>query len=58
VRRIDCADFLPLATACKHVIEADTDEELLEQARVHSREEHPEVEFDEEDVRALIARPV
>jgi len=25
---------------------------------VHVRDEHPDVEFDEEDVRALIARPV
>ncbi|HEX9379986.1 MAG TPA: DUF1059 domain-containing protein [Gaiellaceae bacterium] len=58
MRRIDCADFLPFATACKHVLEAETDEELFEQARVHVREEHPDVEFDEEDVRALIARPV
>jgi predicted small metal-binding protein len=56
VRRIDCADFLPLATACKHVIEGEDDEELLERARAHAREEHPEAEFDEEEVRALIVR--
>jgi predicted small metal-binding protein len=54
VRRIDCADFLPLATACKHVIEGETDDELLDRAREHASEEHPEAEFDEEDVRALI----
>jgi predicted small metal-binding protein len=58
VRHIDCADFLPGAIACKHVLEAETDEELLEQARSHAREEHAELEFDEEDVRALIARQV
>jgi predicted small metal-binding protein len=58
VRRIDCADFLPLATACKHVIEGENDEELLERAREHASEQHPEAELDEEAVRALIARPV
>ena len=58
MRRIDCADFLPFATACKHVIEGETDEELLERAREHTSEQHPDAEFDEEDVRALIARPV
>jgi predicted small metal-binding protein len=58
VRRIDCADFLPFATACKHVIEGEDEEELLERAREHARDEHPDLPFDEEDVRALIARPV
>ena len=56
--RIDCADFLPGAIACKHVIEAETERELIEQARAHAREEHPDAEFDEEDVRALVVRPV
>jgi len=41
VRHIDCSDFLPFGIACKHVLEADTDEELLERARAHTREEHP-----------------
>jgi predicted small metal-binding protein len=58
VRRITCSDFLPLATACKHVVEGETDEELIARAREHANEEHPQAEFDEEDVRALIARPV
>jgi predicted small metal-binding protein len=58
VIRIDCADFLPGAIACKHVVEAETEGEALEQARAHAREEHPEVEFDEEDLRALLARQV
>jgi predicted small metal-binding protein len=40
------------------VLEAETEDELLERARAHAREEHPDVEFDEEDVRALIARQV
>jgi predicted small metal-binding protein len=40
------------------VIEGETDEELLERAREHADEQHPEADFDEEDVRALIARPV
>jgi predicted small metal-binding protein len=58
VRRIDCSDFLPLGIACKHVLEAENEEELVEQARAHAREEHPDAEFDEEGVRALIARQV
>jgi predicted small metal-binding protein len=58
VRRITCSDFLPLAIACKHVIEGETDDELLHRLREHASEEHPQAEFDEEDVRALIARPV
>jgi predicted small metal-binding protein len=57
VRRITCSDFLPLATACKHVVEGTTDEELVERLQEHASEEHPEAEFNEEDVRALIARP-
>ena len=57
MKRIDCADFLPTAGACKHVLEGETDEELLRKAEEHAREEHPEAEFDEESVRALIARP-
>ena len=56
MRRIDCADFLPLGIACKHVLEAVNDEELLEQARQHVREEHLDTDFDEERVRDLIAR--
>ena len=57
MRRIDCADFLPGAIACKHVVEAENEEELVELARAHAREDHPDAEFDEESVRALIARP-
>jgi predicted small metal-binding protein len=38
------------------VLEAVDDEELLQQARQHTREEHPGTEFDEERVRDLIAR--
>jgi predicted small metal-binding protein len=56
VRRIDCADFLPLGVACKHVLEGVNDEELLQQARQHTQDEHPEENFDEERVRDLIAR--
>jgi predicted small metal-binding protein len=58
VRRIDCADFLPLGVACKHVLEGLTDEELLQQARQHAQDEHPDADFDEERVRDLIARRV
>jgi predicted small metal-binding protein len=54
MRRIDCSDFLPGAIACKHVVEAETDEELLELARTHAREEHPDLELDEERVRVAV----
>jgi predicted small metal-binding protein len=54
VRRIDCSDFLPGAIACKHVVEAETDEELLERARAHAAEEHPDLEFDEAKVRESV----
>jgi predicted small metal-binding protein len=54
VRRIDCSDFLPGAVACKHVLEAETDEELLEQARAHVRDEHPDLELDEARVREAV----
>jgi predicted small metal-binding protein len=56
MRRIDCADFLPLGVACKHVLEAVSDDDLLQQAREHTRDQHPEEDFDEEGVRELIAR--
>jgi predicted small metal-binding protein len=55
VRHIDCSDFLPLGIACKHVLEADTDEELLERARTHARDEHPETELDESRLREVVA---
>jgi predicted small metal-binding protein len=54
VRRIDCSDFLPGAVACKHVLEGETDEELLEQARAHAAEEHPDHEVDEERLREKV----
>jgi hypothetical protein len=56
MRRIDCADFLPLGVACKHVLEAVSADELLQQARETHADLHPEEDFDEEGVRELIAR--
>jgi predicted small metal-binding protein len=58
VRHIDCSDFLPLGLACKHVLEAETDEELLEGARTHTLEEHPGVELDEARLRDAVAATV
>jgi predicted small metal-binding protein len=49
--RITCSD-LGLG-ACKHVLEFETDEELLAEARAHAREEHGE-EVDDERLRAAI----
>jgi predicted small metal-binding protein len=55
MRRIDCSDFLPLGIACKHVLAAADDEELLDQARAHVREQHPDAELDEDRIREAIA---
>jgi predicted small metal-binding protein len=54
VRRISCSDVVAGA-ACKHVVEAETDRELLEQLRAHMAELHADARFDEEAVRARIA---
>jgi len=37
------------------VLEADTDEELLERARAHTREEHPGAELDDACLREAVA---
>jgi predicted small metal-binding protein len=52
MRRITCSDLG--FGACKHVIEAVRDEELLERARAHVREKHG-VELDEDVARRLLA---
>jgi predicted small metal-binding protein len=54
MRRIDCADFLPGAIACKHVVEGETDEELTEAARAHACEAHPELDIDEDRLREVV----
>lgn len=47
MRAIDCP--------CGHRLEAATDEELLEAARRHVEEHHPELERSDEQLRARIA---
>jgi predicted small metal-binding protein len=54
VKRISCTDLIAGA-ACKRVLEAETDKELLEQIRAHVAESHPDEPLDEEAVRAWIA---
>ncbi len=43
-----------LTPACDHVIEAETDEEVLESAALHAREIHSIEDFDREKARSLI----
>ena len=54
VRRISCSD-LALNYACDRVFEAETDDDVLEQALAHARDEHDERESDRERWRPLIA---
>jgi predicted small metal-binding protein len=54
VRRITCED-LALGFACKQVLEAETEDEVVDQALVHARDEHATEDLDPEQVRALLA---
>jgi predicted small metal-binding protein len=54
VKRISCID-LALGYACDRIIEAETDEEVLEQALAHARDEHGESDADRERWRTLLA---
>ncbi len=54
MKRISCID-LALGYACDRIIEADTDEEVLEQALAHARDEHGESHADSERWRTLLA---
>jgi len=55
VRHIDCSDFFRSESPASTVLEADTDEELLERARAHTREEHPGAELDDACLREAVA---
>jgi predicted small metal-binding protein len=48
MRAMDC-------TLDDHHLEAENDEELFKQAREHVDEAHPEMEFSDEQLRAMIA---
>jgi predicted small metal-binding protein len=54
VKRITCID-LALGYACDRVFEAENEEEVLEQALAHARDEHGEAEVDTERWRPLVS---
>ena len=53
MRRISCSD-LALNYACDRIFEAETDEDVLEQALAHARDDHEQAEADSERWRPLI----
>ena len=53
MKRISCID-LALGYACDRIFEAETDEEVLEQALAHAREEHGESDTESERWRSLV----
>jgi predicted small metal-binding protein len=54
VKRISCSD-LALGYACDRVFEAETDDEVLEQALAHARDDHAAEALDREGYRDLVA---
>ena len=48
MKRFECME-----EGCSAVIEAETDEELLDQAREHAAEKHPDLELDDATVEAI-----
>jgi predicted small metal-binding protein len=53
VRRISCVD-LALGHACDRIFEAETDDEVLEQALAHARDDHREKDCESERWRTLV----
>ena len=53
MKRISCSD-LALGHACERIFEAETDDEVLEQALAHARDERGEKDSDSERWRALV----
>jgi predicted small metal-binding protein len=53
VKRISCID-LALGYACDRIFEAETDDEVLEQALAHARDDHGETEIESERWRSLV----
>lgn len=47
-RKLEC-----IAEGCTATIEAETDDEVMEQASEHAAEAHPELELDEATVREI-----
>ena len=53
MKRISCID-LALGYACDRMFEAETDDEVLEQALAHARDEHGEAEAESDRWRPLV----
>jgi predicted small metal-binding protein len=53
VKRISCID-LALGYACDRIFEAETDDEVLERALAHVRDDHGEADADRERWRSLV----
>ncbi|NHN41492.1 DUF1059 domain-containing protein [Halorubellus sp. JP-L1] len=45
--------FECIVDGCDAVIEADTDDAIVEQAQAHARENHPDLEMDDEMERRI-----
>ena len=56
MRRISCSD-LALNYACDRIFEAETDDDVLEQALAHARDDHEQAEADSASWRARITAP-
>jgi predicted small metal-binding protein len=54
VKRLSCID-LALGYACDRVFEAETADEVLEQALAHARDDHGEADVESDRWRALVA---
>ena len=54
MKRISCSD-LALGYACDRIFEAETDDEVLEQALAHARDEHGGDGLSEDELRKTIA---
>ena len=54
MRRISCSD-LALNYACDRIFEAETDDDVLEQALAHARDDHEQAEADSAPWRSKIA---
>jgi predicted small metal-binding protein len=53
VKRISCID-LALGYACNRILEAETDDEVIEQALAHARDDHAADGLDREHLRTLV----
>ena len=49
-KRLDC-----IIEGCHATIEAETEDEIMEQAGAHASEAHPDVELDDETVSSIRA---